>query len=221
MLQTGAGAALDDLGKRLTLALPGAILVGFAAYLAGVLARRGVESATSFVLLLTAMGLYLMMVSELFHIVDSFSGPWRRMNTVFKVYYQAWLLLGIVASFFHIQPVVKLASDNSLLPQRDLEGTDRAMCRCCAACGAADRLALLHLGFSSGTKRSLWRTCSRGETLDGLAYLQATQPGEYARHCVASRDEGSLPAEIIEAVGEMTTVNIGKHISKHRVYLPF
>ena len=195
----GAGAALDDLGKRLTLALPGAILVGFAAYLAGVLARRGVESATSFVLLLTAMGLYLMMVSELFHIVDSFSGPWRRMNTVFKVYYQAWLLLGIVASF----SIYSLWSNLPATTASFRRGTLMALAGRCAAAAPLVVLLIASLYYTLGStleRSGAYSVPAEGRTLDGLAYLHVGNPGEYA--AIAWLRDKAPPGRIAEAVGD-------------------
>ena len=46
-------------------------------------------------LALAAAGFFLLGGAELFHIADQFG---NRMNTVFKFYYQAWLLLGIAGA---------------------------------------------------------------------------------------------------------------------------
>lgn len=53
--------------------------------------RRG----TPFALLLALVGLALVLVPELLYVKDVFG---TRMNTVFKLYYQAWLLLGLAAA---------------------------------------------------------------------------------------------------------------------------
>ena len=88
----GVGAALDDIGRRAVLAVPGAIIVGAAGFCAFRRARWGPDPA-AFVLTLTALGFFLLMGTELYYVVDSFGGAYRRMNTVFKTYYQAWWLL--------------------------------------------------------------------------------------------------------------------------------
>jgi YYY domain-containing protein len=49
-----------------------------------------------FVLLLCAVGLFLLLVPELLYVKDGFG---TRMNTVFKLYYQAWLLLGLATCY--------------------------------------------------------------------------------------------------------------------------
>ena len=55
-------------------------------------------------MMLAALGLLLIMGPELLHVDDSFGGAWERMNTVFKLYYQAWILLSAAAGYaiFHM-----------------------------------------------------------------------------------------------------------------------
>ena len=199
LVADGAGSALDDLGRRLALALPGAIVVGVAAYLAAVRARHSDEVASSFVLLLIALGFFLVMVADLFHIVDAFSGPWRRMNTVFKVYYQAWLLLGITGTF----AIYTLWSGRaSMAPSR----------RWISVAGLAGKwgggavLALLLVGsFYYTLGATLVRGGAHGapfegRTLDGLAYLAVEDPAEYA--AIAWLRDEAPTGRIVEAVGD-------------------
>ena len=199
LVADGAGSAFDDLGRRLALALPGAIVVGVAAYLAAVRARHSDEVASSFVLLLMALGFFLVMVADLFHIVDAFSGPWRRMNTVFKVYYQAWLLLGITGTF----AIYTLWSGRaSMAPSR----------RWISVAGLAGKwgggavLALLLVGsFYYTLGATLVRGGAHGapyegRTLDGLAYLAVEDPAEYA--AIAWLRDEAPPGRIVEAVGD-------------------
>lgn len=207
MVSDGAGAALDDLGRRMTLALPGAIVVGLAAYVAAARARRNDGIAASFVLLLMALGFFLVMVADLFHIVDAFSGPWRRMNTVFKVYYQAWLLLGIAGTF----AVYALWSSQS---SNRASAGDSARWKSTAALrlaqggkwGGGAVLALLLVGsFYYTLGAALERSGAQGapyegRTLDGLAYLEVDDPAEYA--AIAWLRDEAPPGRMVEAVGD-------------------
>ena len=198
LVTDGAGAAFDDLGRRLTLALPGAIVVAGAAWRAAVMARRGREQAMSFVLLLVALAFFIVMVAELFHIVDSFGGAWRRMNTVFKVYYQAWLLLGIAASF----AVYSLWTARTPLP--DTARWRAALTHAGKYGGAAALAVLLAASFYLTVGAALDRGGAYGEppegrTLDGLAYLKRENPAEY--EAIAWLRDEVPPGPIVEAVG--------------------
>ena len=199
LITDGAGAAFDDLGRRLTLALPGAIVVATAAYCAAALARQDREQASSFVLLLLAMAIFIVMVAELFHIVDSFGGAWRRMNTVFKVYYQAWLLLGIVSSF----AVYALWSSKT---PRWTAVRWRTTLAISGRYGGAAVMAILltaSLYYTVGAaldRGGAYGSPASGRTLDGLAYLKLEDPAEYEA-IVWLRDEAP-PGRIVEAVGD-------------------
>ncbi len=102
---------------RLLIVLPMAAVVALSVYGAWTLAHRDSEAARSAdaggaqsgndgfvpVLLLLAVGSALIMGVELFHICDTFCGGGdgilRRFNTVFKLYYQAWLLMAVLGGF--------------------------------------------------------------------------------------------------------------------------
>ena len=93
----GAVSSVGTVGARLGKLLPGLVIVCVALYSMLLRARYGGgDRATAFLLLLLAVGLYALVGAELFHLVDLFG---NRMNTVFKLYYQAWLLLAIVSAY--------------------------------------------------------------------------------------------------------------------------
>ena len=194
----GAGPALADLGRRLTLAAPASIVVSAAAYGAAYLARRG-DIASPFLLLIMAMGFFLVMTSELFHIVDSFGGAWRRMNTVFKTYYQAWLLLGIAASY-------ALYALWSALPRLKETSPASAALRIAVTYGGAACVVLLlaaSIYYTLGAtleRGGAYGAAPEGRTLDGIAFLESQEPGEYEA-IVWLRDEAQ-PGRIVEAVGD-------------------
>jgi YYY domain-containing protein len=82
------------------------LLVGFpllalvgVAVVAGAQALRVAGTAERFVLLVAALGCAVLFGTELIYVRDVFEGSSSRMNTVFKFYYQVWLLWGTVAAF--------------------------------------------------------------------------------------------------------------------------
>jgi len=121
---------------------------------------RVVESSTLFVLLIIVTGLVLTLSVEFVYLRDTFG---TRMNTVFKFYYQAWVLLA-VASAYGVYYVVRRAG-----------GLGRAL----FLVGFTVLVALgmvypLVAGFDKAGG------FAPQPTLDGLAWVRQHSPDEYA-----------------------------------------
>jgi len=95
----GLGAQIGDRGSAwFTAIFLAAALTAALAALWGELASRDHPRSRSvlFALLLTSTALLLILGTEFFYVGDVFNS---RMNTVFKLYYQAWLLLALAGGF--------------------------------------------------------------------------------------------------------------------------
>ncbi len=178
------------LSVRTMTVLPALASAGLAGYLALQWPRRRGASTPVFALLLLAGALYLLAGAELFHLADFFG---NRMNTVFKVYYQAWLLLGIVGSYGVYCWFTQMRAMRST--QR-LVGT---------AWGSALAFLLVFaLYYPVGA--ALDRTglpreghSFQDNTLDGLAYINQQSRAEY--DAVAWLRDEAAPGNMVEAVG--------------------
>jgi YYY domain-containing protein len=56
-----------------------------------------------FVSIMIILGLSLLVFCELFYFDDSLGGTWERMNTVFKYYFQVWILWSIASAYAFIE----------------------------------------------------------------------------------------------------------------------
>ncbi len=133
-----------------------------------------------------AVGVALLIGSELFYVVDVFNS---RMNTVFKLYYQAWILLAVatpVAIYYWTQTTAR----QSILIRRS--GTIWAV--------VLGLLSLLALYLPIGMIVTVGNTSSGPYTLDGTAFLQEDSIGEFAAIEWLKRNAG-VDDDIVEAVG--------------------
>jgi YYY domain-containing protein len=94
-LAGGAGLLAAGIATQFALVL----LLPFA-YWAVVLAMREAERpARAFALWATALGALVIFGTEIVYLRDVFEGQTPRMNTLFKFYYQVWLIWGTVAGY--------------------------------------------------------------------------------------------------------------------------
>ena len=209
----GLGAAFDEIGRRSILVVPGVLIVGAAGFSAARRARLGLEPVTAFVLVLAGLGFYLLVGTELFYIVDSFGGEFRRMNTVFKSYYQVWLLLGITGTYSlyylwsHREAVVARIHFG---PIEIAPRMGSLAIRAGRYLGAGGVAVLLVASFYYSVGAALERTgvldsghTVDDNTLDGLAFIQDLRPGGPGEYAAIEwlRDEAPW-GRIVEAVGD-------------------
>ena len=194
---------LHTVAARLGKVLPGLAIVAIAIYsaLLRVLHGNGRGRATAFTLVLLAMAFYLLVGAELFYVADFFG---NRMNTMFKVYFQAWLLLAIVSAYslYYLcsRPVPSLS--RRLGPLRAAVRVPVALASGVGRYGWAGAVAVLFLAsiyYPVGAALDKARG-SGDTTLDGLAFLRGENSGEYAA-ITWLRDEAPR-GRIVEAVGD-------------------
>ena len=177
--------ALDVLG-RLGAMAPLFLLVGAAFYGAMARASTGDGRGLVFALAVLGLGLYLLMGVELFYLDDLF---FIRLNTVFKAYFQAWLLLG-VASAFGLYYLWAWCRERPSLGVRVWMT---------AVGGLVGVLLAASLYYPVGAAWDRAKASDEPATLDGLAFLERYSPAEY-RAIRWLRDEAEW-GRVVEAVG--------------------
>ncbi len=182
---------------RLIHILPVVLLVALAVYGALLRSRasaNGTEDgarqgalALTFVLAMAAVALLLVMGPELFRIMDLFG---NRMNTVFKLSYQAWALFAVVGAFALYYTVSRFNGMNPLL---------RLAAYGWAGVLVVGVLVSLYYPLAAASTKSLGP--SGNATLDGLAYIEAANPSE--RFGIQwLKENAGADDRIVEAVGD-------------------
>ena len=173
-------------GERLVSVLPLAALLSATIYALIRTGERGDQPAIVFVLAMVSVGLLLILGPEFLRLDDLFH---NRMNTIFKLYYQAWILLA-TASAFGLYCLSSIG-----LPGR---GALRA-----AVAGWWVVIGLLMAGsLYYPVEAALTKSGQfQGEaTLDGLAHVARNSPGEYAA-ILWLQDNAQEGDGLLEAVG--------------------
>ncbi len=124
--------------------------------------RAPSTSPSPFIFLLILFGALLVLVPEFVYLKDGFGS---RMNTVFKFYYQAWLMWSLAAAF------------GSTILLRELHGVWRGVFATVFALVMVFALVYAPLGFLAKTNQF---NPSNGFTLDASAHLQYSSPDDAA-----------------------------------------
>ena len=188
-LETSAGNPI----ARLIHILPLALLIAMAAWSAIHEAKLRGATGKAFALALATLALLLILGPELLYIDDSFGGQDERMNTVFKLYYQAWALLAAVSGY-SIYYWLSMRNERARLVR-----SIRTLSTIWAT--VALTLAAFGLYLTAGMAATETGGFGREPTLDGLEYVNRARPDEYAAIAYVRSDvpEGSA---ILESVGE-------------------
>ena len=174
------------LGGRLVHLLPWLGMMAVSLYLLLRRERGGERGGGTFALLLVAVGFLLLMGPELFHVVDLFN---NRMNTIFKLYYQAWMFLALASSYALYYLGVRLVRSGVL-----------------GRIAGYSWLALLTIALAVTLYYSAASVYTKalgqgGEvTLNGLAYVRAQNDDEF-QAILWLKENFSPEARIIEGVG--------------------
>ena len=181
------GGTTSQLWGRFFHVLPFALLISAAVYSAmWSVKRRGLDG-TAFALFLAALGLLLIVGSELLFIGDFFN---NRMNTVFKLYYQAWILLAVVSGFAIYYWYSLRAS---------LAGWRHSFTTLWA--GVFVVLLAASIYYSPAAATSKGGPFDGDISLDGLAFVGVSRDAEYEAIKFV-RKNVERDAAVLEAVGE-------------------
>jgi len=192
---SGLQEVLRQIGLR-RLTMPGTylLLATLLAWVAGMLAqlvragtagrledsREGSTPKLTFILMMLVVAFLLTFGVEFAFLKDTFS---TRMNTVFKFYYQAWVLLGLASAY----AVSRLARSR---------GGGRLV-----ALGLVSLLVLAALVYPVASTYSKSNRFGGERTLDGLAYLRQVEPDQAAAIAWLQAAEPTGAAVVLEAPG--------------------
>ena len=165
--------------QKVWYAAPLGVVAGVGGWL--VLRREVRQREAAFVLLLLGLALLLVAGTEFFYIKDVFN---TRMNTVFKLYYQAWVLLAIVSAY-------------------GLYYLGFRRFRCGWRYGWLAVSAVLVAGalvYSLGSVYERTDAFQGHTTLDGLYWTRQSNPGEVEALAWLEENARDVPV-VVEAVG--------------------
>ncbi|MCY3784701.1 MAG: DUF2298 domain-containing protein [Chloroflexi bacterium] len=166
------------------------VLLVVLALAAAVMGRRQTALGPFAMGLLIAAAVGLMLVVELVHVDDFFGPPYVRMNTVFKVHYQAWALLAIAAGPALLVTWRKLS---------DAGGAGWSVVRAGYASVVAV-LLVLALSYSAVALRDKAADSEVSGTIDGLALAEHLHADDLAAARWLARNAGDA-AVVLEAPG--------------------
>ncbi|MBN2056513.1 hypothetical protein JW905_16430 [bacterium] len=166
----GAGALLSGLFLSPVIAL----LLGLLGGVVMVFWRRRDHGEDTFALVLAGLALVLLLGVEFLYVKDAYGLALRRQNTVFKVYYQVWILLGLAAAYMIHRLEEHWGAAGRTARRTWRLGHDAVM-------AAGLLFALLGISIRYGNLNTLINPTTREfVTMDGARFLKRHAAGDYA-----------------------------------------
>ena len=180
------GGSVGDWWSRLSHILPLAVLITIGAYTTLWHALHKAPMGRTFALALCTLGLVLIAAPEMVFVGDIFM---NRMNSMFKLYYQGWVVLAAASGFalYHWGSLLASAST----PVRMALGVWAAVFVVVLAA------SLYYPPAAAASKGDLF---AGPRTLDGLSYVESLRPAEY-RAIQEIRARVPRGSAVLEAVG--------------------
>ena len=202
LLGAGVGNAFvdhaGDIGTRLLKLLPAMVAIILVSYTLLRRANDVADRVPQTCVVLLGMALFLIVGVELFFVVDLFG---NRMNTVFKVYYQSWLLLSIVSAYalyYVLSHRPAAAGHGRLASWGGLGFLRRHAAHVWIAVVVVLLAASSYYSVGAAWDRS---TGPGGGTLDGLDFLRSQGSADEYEAIVWLRDDAPK-GRLVEAVGD-------------------
>ncbi len=151
--------------------------------------KKWADSSDRFVSLMLFLGFGLILIPEFFYLRDFFG---TRMNTIFKFYYQVWILFAIASAYACSRIFEKLSSRKKWLIALPMFFVTAA-CLIYPFQGITDNLEIVH--------RKVNETPSE-LTLDGSQFLKVSRPDDWAGIDWLKK---AKPGVIVEKVGASYT----------------
>ena len=201
LLGSGVGNAFvdhpGDIGTRFLKLLPAMIAIILASYTLLRRAAAVADRVPQVCVVLLCLALFLLVGVELFFVVDLFG---NRMNTVFKVYYQSWLLLSIVSAYA-LYYVLSHRPSWAAHDRTATRGAPRFLRRHAGHAWVAAVIVLV-VASSYYSVGAAWgrSTGPGGGTLDGLDFLRNEGASAEYEAIMWLRDDAPN-GRLVEAVG--------------------
>jgi YYY domain-containing protein len=191
-------ALLAVLLLGIAIGFPLLVLLALAIYAARLATARAAQPATAFVLMAFALICLICFGTELVYIRDVFE---LRMNTIFKFYYQAWLIWGVLAGYALWWLVAGRPTTDDRRPTTGASARWSVVGRR----SSVVILAVLFVALLAGALVYPWLTAVKTFRDDRRIGLDGKTPPEHTAEGAAAiawlRDNTAGDAVILEAVG--------------------